>query len=98
MATKFLKKTTRNQIAITIMGTDCSDLKTFNFGHTTFFQELKYFMKSDYAQYLEDEKFQGLQFSSDGLKQDYNEQNRKENIIYYWNKFSENIKHLNIIK
>ena len=93
MATKFLKKTTRNQIAITIMGTDCSDLKTFNFGHTTFFQELKYFMKSDYAQYLEDEKFKDF-----GIGYEYNEKNRKKNIIYYWNKFSENIKHLNIIK
>lgn len=81
----FLKQTTRNQIALTIRGTNCQDLKTFAWGHTCFFKDLKYFMKSDYAKYLEEEK-----------EKKPSVHDRQENINHYWGKFQLNIRHLNL--
>ena len=81
----FLKQTTRNQIALTLRQTTCQDLKTFNFGHGEFFKELKYFMKSDYGRYLEDEKKEGM-----------TEDKLRDNRDHYWGKFQLNIRHLNL--
>lgn len=81
----FTKHNLKNQIALTIRNTTCCDLKTFAFGHPEFFKDLRYFMKSSYAEYLKQDKMEGL-----------NENQIRENIQYYWSLFQNDIRFLNL--
>lgn len=86
MAKKITLKIIKDHIAITQYGTDCNDLKSFSWGHTGFFNELKFFLKSEYIKYL---------------KQDIEENKPlsiiKDNIDYYWAKFKIDIQYLNLV-
>ncbi len=81
----FLKQNIKNQVALTIYNTTCQDLKTFSWGHVGFFKELKYFIKSDYAKYIEQDK-----------EHKPSEKSLRDLINHYWIKFQSDTRYLNL--